>query len=99
MSVRMRIIQQYDITREKEFLELERKFMELERRRSDFPRGIRLKPLSASEPTDTLIWEGTFPTIDAAKKVLEFFAGDAEHEALSALQLPLFREQRIEFHE
>ncbi len=99
MSVRMRIIQRYDITKEKEFLELERKFMELERRRPDFPKGVRLKPLAASEPTNTLIWEGTFPTIEAARKTLDFFSGDAEHEALFALQLPLFREQRIEFHE
>ena len=99
MSIRMRIIQRYDITKEKEFLALERQFMELERRRPDFPKGVRLKPLAATEPTNTLIWEGTFPTLDAAKRVLEFFSGDAEHEALFARQLPLFVEQRIEFYE
>ncbi len=99
MSIRMRIIQRYDITKEKEFLDLERQFMELERRRPDFPKGVRLKPLSGGEPTNTLIWEGTFPSLEAAKQVLEFFAGDAEHEALFARQLPLFREQRIEFSE
>ena len=99
MSIRMRIIQRYDITKEKEFLDLERQFMLLERRRPDFPKGVRLKPLSGGEPTNTLIWEGTFPTIEAARKTLDFFSGDVEHEALFARQLPLFVEQRIEFAE
>ncbi len=99
MAVRLRLIQRYDITREKEFLDLERQFMELERRRPDFPKGIRLKPLAAGEPTNTMIWEGTFPTLEAARRVLDFFSGDAEHEALFAKQLPLFVEQRIEFLE
>jgi len=99
MSIRLRLIQRYDITREKEFLELERQFADLERRRPDFPKGVRLKPLAAGEPTNTLIWEGTFPDIAAARKVLEFFSGDPEHEALFAKQLPLFESQRIEFYE
>ena len=99
MSVRLRLIQRYDITREVEFLDLERQFAALEKRRPDFPKGVRLKPLAAGEPTNTLIWEGTFPTIEAARQVLDFFRGDAEHEALFAKQLPLFKEQHIEFLE
>ena len=66
MAIRMRIIQNYDITKENEFWLLEKKFVELEKRRTDFPKGRRLKPISGSLPTNTLVWEGDFPSMEAA---------------------------------
>jgi len=99
MSVTMRIIQQYDIRHEKEFLALEKQFAELERKHADFPKGRRKKPLAADEPCNTLIWECEFPDLNAAHKTLDFFQGDARHEELYAKQLPYFVETRIEFLE
>lgn len=99
MSVVMRIIQRYDITREAEWMDLERRFAALEHQRPDYPKGRRLKPLAAGEPCNTLIWEAEFPTLDAAKAALEFFAGDAAHEALLEKARPLFEQVRIEFLE
>jgi hypothetical protein len=99
MSVTMRIVQQYDIRNEKEFMALERQFAELERTHADFPKGRRRKPIAAFEPCNTLIWECEFPDLDAAHKTLDFFKGDASHEALYARQLPYFVKTRIEFLE
>jgi len=99
MSVTMRIIQQYDITREELFLELEKKFAELEKDREDYPNGTRMKPIAALDPTNTLIWQCEFPDLAAAQAALDLFATDDAHEELAAKQHPLFEKVRIEFYE
>jgi hypothetical protein len=91
-------MQQFDATKEKEFMELEKKFAELESKRPDYPKGKRMQPLSASEPCNTLIWECTYPDIEAAYKTLDFFNGDASHEELLEKQLPFFKQVKIEFY-
>ena len=98
MNITMRIMQQFDATKEKEFMELEKKFAQLERKRKDYPKGKRLQPISANEPCNTLIWQCDFPDIESAYKVLDFFSGDKDHEALLEKQLPYFRSVRIEFY-
>lgn len=98
MSITMRIVQQFDATKEKEFMELEKKFAQLERKRKDYPKGKRLQPISANEPCNTLIWQCDFPDIESAYKVLDFFSGDKDHEALLEKQLPYFRSVKIEFY-
>jgi len=99
MTVTMRILQQFDVRKEKEFLELERQFAVLERSRPDLPQGRRMKPISGSEPCNTLVWEAVFPSLDAAKQALEIFSGDAAHEALFAKQVEFFQSIKIEFYE
>ena len=99
MSITMRIVQNYDIRREKEFLELEKRFAELERRRPDYVKGKRTKPISASEPTNTLVWEGEFPDLKAAGDWLDFTGQDSEHDELFVEQQPFFSSVRIEFYE
>lgn len=99
MAVCMRIVQRYDITRESEWMELERCFAELERQRPDYPKGRRLQPLAAAEPCNTLVWECEFPSLDEARAALEFFDGDAAHEALKEKALPLFERVRVEFYD
>lgn len=99
MSVTLRVVQNYDIRHEKEFLELERSFAELERRRSDYVKGKRTKPISGPEPTNTLIWEGEFPNLKAAGEWLDFLSKDAEHDKLFVRQQPFFNSVRIELYE
>lgn len=99
MSMTLRVVQNYDITREKEFLELERSFAELERRRPDYVKGKRTKPISGLEPTNTLIWEGEFPNLKAAGDWLDFVSKDTEHDNLFDRQQPFFNSVRIEFYE
>lgn len=99
MPVMMRIIQQFDAVHQKEFLELEAKFAQLEARRADYPKGRRLRPIAAAHPCNTLIWECQFPDIQTARKTLDFFCGDHEHEALLEQQLPYFRQVHVEFYD
>ncbi|MDO8683238.1 MAG: hypothetical protein Q7N50_07145 [Armatimonadota bacterium] len=99
MSVTMRIIQQFDIRHESEFMDLEKKFAQLEARRPDYPKGRRMQPISATEPCNTLIWECEFPDIQSARDALNFFHGDEEHEELFEKQLPFFKSARIEFYD
>ena len=55
--------------------------------------------MSAGEPTNTLIWEAEFPTLEEAQQALILFEGDGEHEALFKLQGPLIESARVEFYE
>lgn len=98
MSITMRIMQQFDATKEKEFMVLEKKFAELESQRPDYPKGKRMQPISAAEPCNTLIWENTYSTIEEAYKTLDFFNGDPSHEKLLEKQLPFFKQVKIEFY-
>jgi len=98
MSITMRIMQRFDPTKEKEFMDLEKKFGELELDRPDYPKGKRMQPISAGEPCNTLIWQCEFPDIQSAYKVLDFFGGDEAHEALFKKQLPYFKDVKIEFY-
>lgn len=99
MSITMRILQEYDIRHEKEFLELEGRFAALERARPDLPQGKRMKPISAAFPSNTLIWQGQFESLDAARQALELFSGDPTHEELLGRQLTHFKSVKIEFYQ
>jgi hypothetical protein len=94
----MRIIQRFDPRHEREFMALERHFAELEASRADYPKGRRLQPIAADEPTHSLVWEGEFPDLNAAHQALDLFSADSAHEALLEQQLPFFEEVRIEFY-
>jgi hypothetical protein len=94
----MRIIQQFDPAGEGPFMDLERRFHELELGRSDYPKGRRMQPISASEPSNTLIWQYEFPDLDTAYKTLNFFSGDEGHEELFKEQVRFMRQVRVEFY-
>lgn len=99
MSVTMRIMQQFDPAHERQFMELEKKFAQLEAARPDYPKGQRMKPISADQPCNTLIWQCEFPNLDAARATLSFFEGDPAHEALFVQQVLFFKQVKIEFYE
>ncbi len=98
MSVTMRIIQQFDATKENEFMDFEKKFADMEKERPDYPKGKRMQPIASGEPCNSLIWQCEFQTIGEAYKTLDFFNGDAAHEKLLEGQLPYFRQVKIEFY-
>jgi mannosyltransferase OCH1-like enzyme len=98
MGIVMRIIQQFHPGFESEFMALEKKFDELEKKRTDYPKGKRMQPISAHEPINTLIWQYEFPDIETAYKTLNFFSGDESHEELFRRQVPFMKEVRVEFY-
>lgn len=99
MSVTMRIIQEYDVAHAGEFMALEKQFAALEADRPDYPKGRRMKPVSAGLPCNCLVWECEFPDIQTARRALDMFEGDAAHEALFVKQAPFFKQVRIEFYD
>ena len=98
MGIVMRIIQQFEPGREREFMALEKKFDELERKRLDFPTGKRMQPVSSAFPVNSLIWQCEFPDIESAYKTLDFFNEDMEHEILFREQVELMKDVKIEFY-
>jgi hypothetical protein len=98
MSIVMRIIQRFDPAREDEFMALERKFDELEKQRPDFPKGMRMQPISSAEPVNSLIWQCEFPDMKSAVSALDFFNGDSNHEKLYKQQVEYMNTIRIEFY-
>lgn len=98
MSIVMRIIQRFDPAREDEFMALERKFDELEKREPGFPKGMRMQPISSSEPVNSLIWQSEFPDMESAVMALNFFSGDPNHDKLYKQQVEYMNTIRIEFY-
>jgi hypothetical protein len=58
-----------------------------------------MKPISGSEPCNTLVWQGEFASLDEARKALDAFAADDTHEELFAKQSEFFKSVKIEFYE
>jgi hypothetical protein len=77
----------------------EKQFAALEQRRSDYPKGIRYKPIASHLPVNTLIWECDFESLDKAHQALKFLGTDSDHQVLAEKQAPLFKSIRIEFLE
>jgi hypothetical protein len=98
MGIVMRIIQQYDPAHEDEFMALEKKFALLEKERPNFPKGLRLQPVSAGEPNNTLIWQCEFPDMNAARQALDSFSRDEKHEELFRHQVKYIKQVNIHFY-
>ena len=99
MSYKLRFVQRFQASHEKEFMELERAFAQLERKYADFPKGRRFRTYAGREATNTLIWECDFPTLEAAQRALQFFAQDSRHEKLFRKQAPYFLDAYTEIYE
>jgi len=95
----LRFVQRFRPADEKAFMALERKFAALERKKRGFPRGQRRRPYAGREPVHTLVWESTFPTLEAAQAALSRIAADPDHEKLLRKQIPYFLDAYTEIDE
>ena len=82
MSYKLRFVQQFVQKDIKEYLELEKEFEKFERMRPDAPKGRRYLAYSGRDPSNTLIWECDFATLEEAQKAQVFFLTDTQHEEL-----------------
>lgn len=98
MAVIMRLVQQFDHSRKREFIDLEKQFAILERR-GILPKGERLTPISSRDPGNTLIWQARFESLSAAEAALKLFDTNPEHIELALKQAPLFQDAWVEFYE
>lgn len=82
MSYKLRFVQRFKQENSKEYLEMEKAFEKLETERPGFPKGKRYLPVSGREPSNTLIWECDFDTLEAAQNALSKLMSDDQHEEL-----------------
>jgi hypothetical protein len=98
MSYILRLVQRYESSAAGAFLKLESEFKDLERRSPQFPQGKRYQLLSEGEPTNTLVWEGEFASLDEVQNALSKMADDPIHTALFEKQRPYIIDMRTEIY-
>ena len=82
MSFKLRFVQRFKQEYSREYLAMEKEFERLELESPGFPKGKRYLPVSGREPSNTLIWECDFDTLEAAQQALTLLMNDDRHEAL-----------------
>jgi hypothetical protein len=95
----LRFVQKFQESKQTEFIALEKKFIQLEHSDERFPKGRRYLPYAGREPSNTLIWECDFPTLDAAQAALNFLQNNPMHEALFEQQVAFFVESYVEIYQ
>ena len=82
MPYKLRFVQKFVLARTKEFLEIEKQFAGFEEKYPEFPKGKRYRPIAGKEPSNTLIWECDFETLDTLFQTHAFLMSDDRHEDL-----------------
>lgn len=98
MGYKLRFVQKFQQSGQEEFMELERMFMKLEATLDEFPKGKRYVSYIGREPTNTLIWECEFSTLEEAIGAKVFLENDNRHEALFQKQVMFFVDSYVEIY-
>jgi len=99
MYYKLRFVQRIDQSKKNEFLEIEREFIKFEKANTDIPQGTRFLPVSGKEPSNTLIWECHFNTMEDLTKQLQAIYDNPEHEELLQRQIPFMQDSYTEIYE
>ncbi len=99
MAYILRFVQRFNPADTAAFMALEARFAALERSGAGLPRGQRLQPFAAKEPTNTLIWECRFPTLQEAQQAVAALSASKEHEALLRQQAPMMTDAWTEIYQ
>ena len=99
MAFKLRFVQKIDQAKKDEFLEIERKFIAFEKANPHMPQGRRFLPVSGKEPTNTLICECEFETLEAVTTQLQAIYDHPEHELLLQQQIPFMQDSYTEIYE
>jgi hypothetical protein len=99
MSYLLRFVQKFQEHDQAAFLVLEKKFIQLEESITEFPKGKRYLPYAGREPSNTLIWECEFQTLQAAQDALDFLNHDPRHAELFQQQVQFFVESYVEIYQ
>jgi len=82
MPYKLRFVQRFQLGNAKKFMEIEKQFAQCEIDYPEFPKGKRYVPHSGIHPSNTLIWECDFDTMEELQKVQAFLKNDDRHEDL-----------------
>jgi hypothetical protein len=99
MAYLLRFVQKFKECEQTAFLELEKEFICLEQTAPEFPKGKRYLPFSGREPSNTLIWECEFPTLQSVYEVMDLLNHDARHAELFQQQVRFFEESFVEIYQ
>ena len=98
MPVIMRFVQRFQADKRREFMDLEKEFARLEREGILTP-GLRMAPIAAREPGNTLVWEARFDDLAPAERALKALDASPGHQRLLEKQIPYFQDAWVEFYE
>ena len=98
MIFKLRFVQYFDKRNEKGFLEAEKLFMLLEKKENDMTKGRRFVSVLGREPSNALIWEAEFESLESATRALTTISENAEHDALLEKQTPFMRDAYAEIY-
>jgi len=98
MSYKMRFVQMFDKGASKRFLELESNFIELEKRTPGMKCGRRYVPVMGREPTNTMVWEADYDTMEEAVQALQAIEGNTEHDQFLDEQIQYMRDAYVEIY-
>jgi len=99
MAYKLRFVQKIDQSKKHEFLEIEKKFAAFEKANPHMPQGRRFLPVTGKEPTNTLIWECEFATLEDVTTQLQAIYDNPEHEILLQQQIPFMQDSYAEIYE
>lgn len=98
MAYKLRFVQSFDKRNAEDFLRLEQTFIDLEKRDTNMICGKRYVSLIGKEPTNTMIWEAEFETIEDAINNLKAIEVSNEHEKLLSKQVQFMRDAYVELY-
>lgn len=99
MSYKLRFVQSFDKKDSERFLMLEQAFIQLEQENCGISPGKRFVPVAGRLPTNTLIWEAEFPTLENCTDMLKEIANNSDHDALLKEQIVYMRDAYVEIYQ
>lgn len=99
MAYKLRFVQRIDQSKKNEFLAVEKEFAKLELDDPNMPCGTRYLSISGKEPTNTLIWECRFDTMEELTRQFQAIYDNPIHEELLQKQIPYMQDSYTEIYE
>ena len=99
MVFKLRFVQYFDKRDEKDFLEVEKLFERLEEKENDMTKGRRFISVIGREPSNALIWEAEFESMESAMQALTAIQENTEHDTLLEKQIPFMRDAYSELYQ
>lgn len=98
MGYKLRFVQYFDKKDSQRFLEIEKKFIELEQKDKNMVSGSRYVPLMGREPSNTLVWEAEFSSLEGATECLKNIEQNSAHDSLLDAQIIYMRDAYVEIY-
>jgi len=96
MAYKMRFVQYFNKSESQAFLDLERNFIELEKKTPEMKIGRRFVPVIGREPSNAMIWEADYDSMEEAVAALQIIENNSEHDELLDEQIKYMRDAYVE---